>query len=113
MPFINTKVNVELTKGQRDSIAKELGQAITVMGKSENWLMLGFEDKCNLYFRGNCDAPMAYVEVALYGNAASDLCSRMTAQITKIISSQLGISPDCIYVKYSPTNEWGWNGSNL
>ncbi|MBE6765504.1 MAG: hypothetical protein IJP10_03810 [Clostridia bacterium] len=113
MPFINTKVNVEMSKSQKDSVAKKLGQAITAIGKSESWLMLGFEDKCDLYFRGSCDSPMAYVEVALYGKASADSSSRLTGEITDILSGELGIAPDHVYVKYSPTDQWGWNGSNL
>ncbi|MBQ1519226.1 MAG: hypothetical protein IIZ53_05155, partial [Ruminococcus sp.] len=33
--------------------------------------------------------------------------------ITGILTDQLGISSDRIYVKYSEVANWGWNGSNF
>lgn len=113
MPFINTKVNIEITKEQKDSIAKGYGKAISTIGKSEGWLMLGFEDNCDMYFKGDASKPMAYVDVSLYGGSSADSYSRMTGEITKLLSQQLGIAAENIYVKYSATNDWGWNGSNL
>lgn len=45
MPFINSKVTVKMTDSQKEAVKKRLGEAITLIpGKSENWLMAGFED---------------------------------------------------------------------
>ena len=53
MPFINSKVSVALTDTQKEELKTELGKAITLIpGKSESWLMLGFEDNYSLYFKG-------------------------------------------------------------
>ncbi len=113
MPFINTKVNVALTKEKKDAIAARYGKAAAVIGKSEAWLMLGFEENCSLYFRGEDSAPMAYVDVNILGSCSASAYSAFTGEITKILNEELDISPDQIYVKYSPTSDWGWNGSNL
>lgn len=44
MPFINSKISVALTDAQEQEIKARLGQAITAIpGKSESWLMVGFE----------------------------------------------------------------------
>ena len=54
MPFINNKTNVPISKAQEISVKEKLGQAISLLpGKSENWLMVGFEPECPLYFRGS------------------------------------------------------------
>ena len=63
MPFINSKISVALTDAQEQEIKARLGQAITAIpGKSESWLMVGFEPEYKLYFRGSNDQPMAMVE---------------------------------------------------
>ena len=44
MPFINSKISTSLTEAQETEIKTRLGQAIqTIPGKSESWLMVGFE----------------------------------------------------------------------
>ena len=52
MPCIQTKVNVPLSAEQKEVLKTELGKAISLIpGKSENWLMLTFEDNCSIFFR--------------------------------------------------------------
>lgn len=110
MPFINTKLNIPLDETKEQILKSRLGEAITVFpGKTEQWLMLGFCDNCRLWFHGEKDFPMAFVEVQLLGEAKSDACERMTREICRIYSEELGISPDAVYVKFESIKEWGWN----
>lgn len=114
MPFINSKVSVEMTPEKKEQVKKRLGEAISMIpGKSENWLMVGFEDSYDLYFQGNQNAPTAFVEVKIYGGASADVYNRMTAAICNIFSEELGIGADRTYVKYEEVENWGWNGSNF
>lgn len=114
MPFINSKVSVSLTKDKIERIKEQLGEAITIIpGKSENWLMVGFEDNYNLYFQGNQDQPSAFVEVNNFGKIGSACCEKLTARICDILQTELSIPKKRIYVKYVEVSEWGWNGSNL
>ena len=114
MPFIDSKVSVKISKEQETQLKTRLGEAISLIpGKSENWLMAGFEDEYHLYFRGKDDEPMAFVEVRLFGGPDKGAFQKMTAEITKIFGEVLGISPDHMYIKYSATMDWGWNGSNF
>ncbi len=114
MPFINTKVNVTLDPKKEEILKSRLAEAITTFpGKTEQWLMLNFTDNCRLWFHGDNTFPMAFVEVQLLGEAASDACERMTQKICKIYSEELGISPDAIYVKFESVKEWGWNNQTF
>lgn len=114
MPYIDTRTNVKVTKEKEKIIKEKLGKVIELIpGKSEKWLMLSFTDECNLYFRGNKSEPIAFVEVKLFGKASVDVYSKLTAEITDIISIELGISPMQIYIKYEETPYWGWNGNNF
>ena len=112
MPFINTKVSTAITKEQEVSLKTEFGKAITLIGESEAWLMLNFEDNCRMYFKGD-DAPCAMVEVKLYGSASAQAYDALTARLTELIAGILGIAPGRIYVKYEEVRYWGMNGYNF
>lgn len=113
MPFINTKTSAEITKEQETAIKEKLGSAIRLIGKSESWLMINFEDNCRLYFKGDNSQDIAFVEVALFGKAGNSQYDALTAEITKIISEILGINSENIYVKYEEVEHWGYNGFNF
>lgn len=114
MPYINTQTNVNITKGKEIEIKKKLGKAIELIpGKSENFLMVSFEEQCSMYFKGESDSGIAFVEVKLFGSADAGSYNKLTAAITKILGEELEISPDHIYVKYEEVSNWGWNGSNF
>lgn len=37
----------------------------------------------------------------------------MTGKLCHLLSGELSIPADHIYVTYFPTDNWGWNGSNF
>ena len=113
MPFINTKTSCEITKEKEIAIKEKLGQAMSLIGKSESWLMLNFEDNCRLYFKGSNSEEMAMVEIALFGKATDSQYDAMTEKVTEIIASELSSSPSCIYVKYEEVDHWGYSGFNF
>lgn len=114
MPFINSKISTPLSKEQEIQIKEKLGKAIEFLpGKSENWLMLGFEPETSLYFRGDNSQPTAFVEVSVYGSENSSAFEKLTGEICKIYGEILSIPADRIYIKYQAVANWGWNGSNL
>lgn len=114
MPFINSKVTVKMSEEKRDAIKAKLGEAISLIpGKSENWLMVGFEDNYDLYFQGNKNGESAFVEVSVFGSVPSSAASALTGEICRIFESELAIPQNRIYVKYQEISEWGWNGNNF
>lgn len=113
MPFINVKTNVSVSEEQKLSIKSAMGKAVTAIpGKSEGWLMVGIVPEYLLWFKGT-NEPAAMVEVSLYGGASHNAKTTLTSHITGILTDSLGISSDRVYVKYSETESWGWNGSNF
>ena len=113
MPFINVKTNVSTTHEAEINIKSALGQAITAIpGKSEGWLMVGIEPDYRLWFKGT-NEPAAMVQVSLYGGASHNAKTPLTSHITGILTDELGISSDRVYVMYTETESWGWNGSNF
>lgn len=113
MPFINVKTNTSVSAEKETSIKSALGQAITAIpGKSENWLMVDIEPEHILYFQGD-NAPAAMVEVSVYGQPNSSAFNSLTEKICTILNELLSIEQSRIYVKYTATQDWGWNGSNF
>jgi phenylpyruvate tautomerase PptA (4-oxalocrotonate tautomerase family) len=114
MPVIDSKISVSITKEQETKIKEKLGQAISLVpGKSENWLMVGFQDNYHLYFRGKDSEPMAFVEVKLFGGPDKAAFEKLTKVITEVFGEVLGIAPDHMYIRYIPSTDWGWNGGNF
>ena len=113
MPYIETKTSASITDKQVKSMKIRMGEAISIIpGKSESWLMLDFEDNCHLYFKGT-DQPSAFLEVKIYGKANADVYNKLTAKLTEIVSSELNIPTDRIYVKYEEVSFWVFNGHNF
>lgn len=113
MPFINVRTNTAVSAEKKTLIKSALGEAITAIpGKSEAWLMVGIEPEYCLYFKGT-DEAAAMVDVSIYGSASSSVLSSLTEKISVILNRELDIPISRIYVKYSQTPDWGWNGMNL
>ncbi len=114
MPFINSKITVKIPPEKEEIIKQRLGQIIPMIpGKSENWLMVGFEDEYTLYFRGAKCERAAFVEVKIFDGANSRIYNELTAEICRIYGEELEIPADHIYVTYQEIMDWGWNGGNL
>lgn len=114
MPFIISRTNRSISREQEQKLKTRLGKAIeSVPGKSEQYLMLGFEDNCHLWLRSDDSQPMVYIEAAIWGNEAHLGYDKFTAEVTRIFNEVLGIAPDCIYIRYIDIPDWGMAGMNF
>ncbi len=114
MPFINSKVSVKLDSAKKEELKSALGKIIeTIPGKSEAWLMVGFEDNYSLYFKGNNSAESAFIDVKLFGSASRETYNNLTSKICSLFNESLNIPKDRIYVTYEEVENWGYNGSNF
>lgn len=114
MPYIDSKITISLSQDKKNELKKELGKIINeIPGKSENYLMIGFQDNYDLYFKGEKLDYGAFVEVKLFGSANEDSLDLVTSEICKLFSDKLKIPPKSIYVKFEEVDTWGWNGKNF
>lgn len=114
MPYIESKVTVQLTEVEREYLKTELGKIVDdIPGKSENFLMVGFQDNFPLYFKGKKLDYGAFIEVKLFGSVAEDYLKTVTSEICDLYNSKLHIPPKSIYVKFEEVDNWGWNGNNF
>lgn len=113
MPYIHTMTNVGISGKKEQIIKQRMGEAIELIpGKTENWLMLSFQDDAHMYFKG-ADDPCAICQVKLYGSATEDAYEKLTAALTDILCEELDLVTDRIYVTYQEIGTWGWNGGNF
>lgn len=112
MPFIDLKTSAEICKDAEISLKTKFGQAITDLGKGENWLMVNIEGNKAMYFKGQ-EGNCAIAEIALFGKATDSQYDKMTADICEILSEELNIPVDRIYVKYEEVDHWGYSGFNF
>lgn len=113
MPHIHVKTNISVPETAQSVLKTRLGEAITAIpGKSEQWLMVSLEPESALWFQGT-DEPAAMVDVAAYGGAPAEAYTALTARICELLDAVLSVDPARVYVKYTETPNWGWNGSNF
>lgn len=110
MPFIISKVNKSISKKQELEIKESLGKAIEyVPGKSEEYLLVGFEDNYRFYLRGK-DIPAAYIEASIFDSVEHIGYDELSKSITDIFHKVLDIPKENIYIKYSDITSWSVNG---
>ena len=113
MPYIASSTNVSVSGRKKESIKERMGKAIELIpGKSEGWLMLSFRDNVPMFFKGE-DDPCAICQVKLFGSASEENYAALTEALTEIMSEELDIDPDRIYITYEEIGVWGWNGGNF
>lgn len=112
MPFIQSKTSFPMTKEEEKKVKEGLGRAIQLIpGKTEDWLMVGFEQNLSMYFRGNQEDKTAYVNVKVFGSTPKSACEKLTKEICRIYEAELQVPADRIYVTFDDCEKWGWNGS--
>ncbi len=109
MPFIDARFSTPVDEAKKEIIKKKLGEAITLIGKSEASLMVQVEGDCNLYFKGNKDADSAYFEVKLLGKSTKQNYEKLTVALCELAQSELGISGNRVYVKFEECEFWGYD----
>lgn len=114
MPFIKTKASCPISQGQEKALKSRMGKAIELVpGKTEEYLLLAFEDNARLWLRGKNDEPAAYIEAAIFGNEGHAGYPAFTAQVAAIFHDVLGIAPENLYIKFEDISAWGVDGQYI
>ena len=110
MPFINAKFSSTVSPEKETALKSALGEAITLLGKSERYLMVQISDNCRLYFGGENSAPIAFFDVSLLHSAPRASYEDLTAKLCEIAKDVMGVDGSNVYVKFEETENWGYNG---
>lgn len=109
MPFINAKFSDTVTPEKEIEIKSALGEAITLLGKPERYLMAEIEDNRRLYFGGRNDQPIAYFDVSLLHSAPRQSYEKLTARLCEIAKEYMNVDGSNVYVKFEETENWGYD----
>jgi hypothetical protein len=109
MPFINAKFSTPVSPDKEIELKAALGDAITLLGKSERYLMVEIEDNRRLYFGGENDQPIAFFDVSLLHSAPRASYEKLTERLCGIAEEYMGVDGDHVYVKFEETENWGYN----
>ncbi len=107
MPYINAKSSTPVSDAQCELIKSKLSKAITLIGKSEAYLMVEIQENRKIYFKGNCDADSAFFEVKLLGKSTKQNYEKLTCALCDIAKDVLNINGDRVYVKFEEVEYWG------
>ena len=110
MPFINAKFSTPVSHEKETALKTALGDAITLLGKSERYLMVEIQDNRRLYFGGDNSAPIAFFDVSLLHSAPKASYEKLTARLCDIAKEIMDVDGENVYVKFEETENWGYNG---
>ena len=114
MPYVQIRTSNRFEKERELAIKERLGRAITLLGKTEQWLMVEFVPSCTMYMGGDNMKEIAYVSVKLLGKSNDNAYNEFTKEVTDmLVSNCQNMNPSDVYISYDEYDRWGWNGSNL
>lgn len=113
MPFINVKTNKNLSGDTMEKLEKAIDNAVSVnLGKPVSYIMTDIETGHNMWFAGSSE-PAVMVDISIFGKANPTAYEKLTAQICTIVENTISVPSNRVYVKYSETLNWGFNGFNF
>ena len=110
MPYINAKFSTPVSPDKELQLKSALGEAITLLGKPERYLMVEIQDDRRLYFGGRNDRPIAFFDVALLHSAPRASYEKLTARLCDIAKDVMDVDGYNVYVKFEETESWGYDG---
>lgn len=114
MPLLSINTNQQIDKnGTHDFAAKASSLAADLLGKPERYVMVVLNTDLPMAFAGTTDA-CAYVEMKSLG-LPEEQTTNLSKGLCNLISNELGIAPDRIYIEFSgpPRHMWGWNSATF
>ena len=110
MPYVAINTSLKLTEAQKEKIKTELGQLITIIpSKTEAVTMVDFSEGRTLYKAGvKIDGAM--IDLRLWRKAEIDNKKKFVDETFQLLSRELGLKPENMYMNISEFEEWGSGG---
>ena len=110
MPYIAINTTQELSEGQKVKIKSELGRMMTIIPtKTEAGLLIDFSDGRTMY-KGGEKIDGAFIDLRLFRKSEFEPKKQYTAEVLGLISQELGIKKEHIYLNIGEYENWGSNG---
>lgn len=111
MPFLNIQTSCAVSREQETKLKSRIGKAISLVpGKSEAHLLLSLRDNCRLWLGGDDQAPIAYIEAAIFANEGHFGYPAFAAAVTQAFCDVLGIASERVYLKFEDIAAWAVGG---
>ena len=114
MPVLKIQTNLEIPPGQRDRLLQYASATVAdILGKPERYVMVMLEPNPHMLFSGDT-SPLAYLELKSIG-LPGDRTNDLSEALTSLITDQLAIPSDRIYIEFANAERhmWGWSGGTF
>lgn len=108
MPLLRIATNSQIDD-KAALLPKASAKVAQLLGKPERYVMVEIQDQMAMIFDGKTD-PLAYLELKSIG-LPEDKTGELSAGLCELISGELGINADRIYIEFADAQRhmWGWN----
>ena len=114
MPYLSIQTNQSIDDSKIQTLLKKVSHTVAeILGKPESYVMVAIEASTPMSFAGN-NEPTAYVQLKSLGLPESST-SDFSNSICSLVSNELNISTDRIYIEFSgpARHMWGWNNDTF
>ena len=114
MPYLLIQTNCNPGSAVQSALVRHLSSRLASwLGKPEQYVMVAIQPGTAMSFAGT-DEPCAYLELKSIGLPESQLPD-LSAQLSRTLADELGISTDRIYIEFSAAEPqwWGWNATTF
>ena len=111
MPYIAVNTTQKLSDAQKEKIKAELGRIMPIIPtKSEAGLMIDFSDGRTIYKAGE-KVEGAFIDLRLLRKAEFEPKKKYTEELFELLSRELGLKKENMYLTAMEFNDWGANGT--
>jgi hypothetical protein len=111
MPYIAINTTETLSVSQQETIKSEIGRLISgIPTKTEGRLLIDFSGD-HRFYRAGAPVKGAYIELRLYRPSPFDAKKQFTEEMFSLLSRELGIEKDHMYLNIVELEHWGGGGT--
>lgn len=112
MPFISFSTGQKLEETKKEELKSMFGKNVTLLsGKSEARLMIDLCDEHTMYFAGNQNQNLAFIDVKLFQMSSYADKKAFTDAVFADVKNICGISEQDIYLNFVQLDTWGTGGT--
>ena len=116
MPLIKVHYAGETQTEQLNQLTAVLSTILSsVLGKSEDFIMVIFQKTESQSFGCDLSLPSLYAEVKNVGFISTEISNQLSMDLTNALVESFDVSASRIYIEFqeSARHHWGWNGKTF
>ena len=111
MPYIAINTSETLSSAQKEKIKAEFGRLITIIPtKTEAGTLVDFSDSRTIY-KGGEKVSGAFIDVRLFHKAEFEPKKKVTEETFALLSRELGIKKENVYLAITEYENFGTGGT--